>query len=227
MEFLKTKRSKEELLEQFETSKYDYENLKKSFDVEKEDIKIEYSKKLNVKEEEIKKFKEKLDENREYIKEIENESEDYKKQIKCMSQRIQFLRNRPKRFKDIPQRVETNFCNRLTLCKRACDEIEKIKTEYDFDFICDAIEHLALDYYEQLCGEIIEGIRNGICSKVYNSYIEITKVNLPKINNTKYYEFTNNKKDGNLVKAEIDRHLYLGSEGRIYFIFDKVHHIFI
>ena len=35
-EFLKTKRSKEELLRQIESSNNDYENLKKSFNAEKE-----------------------------------------------------------------------------------------------------------------------------------------------------------------------------------------------
>lgn len=221
MEFLKTKRSKEELLRQLESSNNDYEYLKKSFNAEKENLVAEHSQKLTAKDEEIRKYKEKLDENREYIKEIETEFEECEEKIKYISKRIQFLRNRPKKFKDIPQWVEKYFLNRLTLCKRACDEIEKIKNEYDFDFICDAIEHLALDYYKQLCGEITEDIRNDTCSKVYNSYIEITKVNPPKITNTKDYEFTYNKKDGSIMKAEIDRHLYLGSEGRIYFIFDK------
>ena len=185
MEFLKTKRSKEELLRQLESSNNDYEYLKKSFNAEKENLVAEHSQKLTAKDEEIRKYKEKLDENREYIKEIETEFEECEEKIKYISKRIQFLRNRPKKFKDIPQWVETYFLNRLTLCKRACDEIEKIKNEYDFDFICDAIEHLALDYYEQLCGEITEDIRNDACSKVYNSYIEITKVNPPKITKTK------------------------------------------
>ena len=114
-----------------------------------------------------------------------------------------------------------NFSNKLILCNRACDEIEKVKTEYDLDFICDAIEHLALDYYELLCGEITEDIKNDRCSNIYNSYIDITKVNLPKATNTTDYEFIYFKKDGTIKKAIIDRHLYLGAEGRIYFIFDK------
>lgn len=215
-------KSKSDLIEELRKWKDDYHSLKNSSEA---DITYERNEKERVikqKNEEIKKLKEDLHQHKMHCEScLEQQISELKEKDEIIK-RLKNFQNRPKKFKDIPKWVEENFNDRLIMCRRAQDEIEDIKSEYDLDNICDAIEFLALDYYEQLTNGITEHQINEKCSVIYNNRFKITKQSIPKITNTKDYKFSYYNNKGTLVNGTINMHLYLeGKEPRIYYIFDK------
>ncbi|HOD93743.1 MAG TPA: hypothetical protein PL054_07700, partial [Clostridia bacterium] len=215
-------KSEKDILKDRNKWKEDYHSLKRNYEADIAYEKSEKDRLLNNKNEEVKKLKDELKEYKDNcescIKQHINELDEKEIVIK----RLRNLQSRPKKFKDIPKWVEENFTDKLILCKRAQDEIMDIKSEYDIDNICDAIEYLALDHYEQMNGNITEQEKIHKASLIYDNHFKIMKQSVPKITNTTDYEFTYNKKSGKLINALIDMHLYLeGKEPRIYYTYDK------
>ncbi|MFA7673524.1 MAG: hypothetical protein WCY62_06690 [Clostridia bacterium] len=221
-DFMNVKRSKEEIVSRHE--------------IILNDLKKEHEGELQKKDEEIEHLRNKIDTKEFNCKEIEdkyielkklsdNDKEEHKNIVakleECLA-RERAKAKRPKEFSAFCEWVNENFNDCLILCERAQNEISKIYKEYDIDDICDSIEYLAKDYYEQLTGSISEDERKNRCSEKYNKYIDITALTIPKMSNKKDYEFKYTKRNGSPTKAKIDQHIYLnGSEGRIYFHFDK------
>ncbi|MFA5432484.1 MAG: hypothetical protein WC319_06375 [Candidatus Paceibacterota bacterium] len=221
-DFMDVKRSKEEIV-------IEHEKLLN-------DIRKDHERELQKKDEEIERFKNKLDvkeyqckvtESRytELQKSSDTDKEKFKNKITKLEESLEREKakaKRPKEFRFFCKWVEENFSDHLILCERAQDEIGKINKEYDIDNICDSIGYLAEDYYEKLIGSISEDEMKNRCSEKYNERINITALTIPQKSNKKDYEFKYIKRNGSPTKAKMDQHIYLdGSEGRIYFYFDK------
>lgn len=133
----------------------------------------------------------------------------------------------PKEHGDIARWAEENFSDRLVLIQRACEELEEAAARsVSVDLICDALDFLATDYWEQRYRRLTREEALSRCSRKYGRPFEITPIGnatiaqLPREYKIKY--FRNEK--GKLCESALDAHLRVGNDAekllRIYFLHD-------
>lgn len=126
------------------------------------------------------------------------------------------------------QWVEEQFAGRLIFHDKAVTLIENTSAaEVDMKLLCDALEFLAIEYRNELLGEITEEERNLLCSKRYGRPFTVTPIKgmspqaYPAEYKIKYYENEKGKK----YESVLDLHLKVGNDSenllRIYFLYDK------
>ncbi|NLL45340.1 MAG: hypothetical protein GX250_00850 [Clostridiales bacterium] len=163
--------------------------------------------------------------------EIEKVSSEYQKKIKAINgviSRYEALLNRPKGPDGVNAWVEKYLCGKLIFHERAKDKMRKITPEkVNLPLVCDALEHLATDFRDELLGLINENERRHRCSQKYNRNFEIVLTKGPAVDmypgeyKIKYrigYK-------GKPVETLLDYHLKVGNDSenllRIYFLYDE------
>ncbi|MHC1694001.1 MAG: hypothetical protein AB9835_01730 [Eubacteriales bacterium] len=151
--------------------------------------------------------------------------DDYKKLCIC--------RNRPKKLDDIFQWTERWFNDKIIFHERAKRMLRGCNIDIELDLLCDALEYLATEYWDELNGLICEEERNNLCSKYYDRPFEITPNSTLSIEmyssayKIKYYIGYKGKPK----ESPLNLHLKVGNTRgnllRIYFLYDKDNHLIV
>lgn len=197
---------------------------------------------LTVKEQENQALREQLSRQREYLERLEQEKAELREankkklsalhaEITARDQAIEFYRRRldqPKEHSEIAPWVKKHFDRRLILHSRAVSLLaEKSAQGVDVGLICDALDFLATDYWDNRYLRIPDHEMYKRCSEKYGRRFEIKPTGENTINFTpgqykiKYYD---NPRTGKKMESALDYHLRVGSAPesllRIYFLHD-------
>lgn len=197
---------------------------------------------LAEKEQENQQLREQLSRQREYLERLEREKiqlrEVHKEELSALHSRItardqaiEFYRRKldqPKEHSGIASWVKKYFNGRLLLHPKAVGLLaEKSAQSVDVGLICDALDFLATDYWDNRYLRIPDHEMYGRCSEKYGRRFEIKPTGENTINFTpgqykiKYYD---NPRTGKPVESALDYHLRVGSDPenllRIYFLHD-------
>lgn len=217
-----TKKSTLDLLEKIDGLEQELHSQKSDYEKNIADLNSEIRRIINQKDKEIQDLKDDLIQQEKDSKSFVESQNRILNEKDYLIERLRNRKKRPKKFEDIPKWVNNSFKDRLIMSERAQKEVNEITKEYDLDNICDALEYLAFEYRDLLRGNISVDMVNNRASKIYDRSYEVTKVDVPGINNKTEYSFKYYKRDGTPCEdEEIDRHLYLNNSNRIYFIYDK------
>ena len=146
--------------------------------------------------------------------------------IEMQTNRIRALRCRPQKLSDVCDWAEQNFCDHIEISERARRMMKDTKNnEVDLWTLCDSLEYLANEYWDEMNGLIDEAERDLYCSKIYNrpftviSNSDLSLRNYPDDYTIEY------KKNGRTVNAQLTLHLKIGTDSerhlRVYFFYDK------
>lgn len=197
---------------------------------------------LAEKEQENQKLRDQLSRQKEYLDRLEREKiqlrEDHKKELNtfrskvtALEQAIEFYKRKldqPKEHSEITAWVRKYFDGRLLLHSKAIGLLEdKSAQGVDVGLICDALDFLATDYWDNRYLRIPEHEMYVRCSEKYGRRFEIKPTGENTINFTpgqykiKYF---NTPRTGKPMESGLDYHLRVGSDPenllRIYFLHD-------
>ena len=192
-------------------------------------------------EEEIEKLKAQISRLKQYGSEFENEKEEirasYERQLAesrsvCDEKdaKIEFLlrkTDRPTEHSGIAEWVKKHFENRLILHPKAEELLlDRSARSVSLNLICDALDHLATDYWDNRYGDVSEDEMRTRCSDKYGRPFDICPVGemtveyTPQQYKIKYFEGMRGKP----VESPLDWHLRVGNDSenllRIYFLHD-------
>jgi len=217
-------RSKEELAD------YYIEKIR-----EKDNELDEYWREIRGRENKISRLEQEIDkleeEKKAVLKQLDDISLEYQKKLDAKDEEIEHykaLLDRPQRLDGVSKWVEKHLSGRLILHERAKDMLKKTAAEkVNLPLLCDALEHLATDFRDELLGIIDEEERRARCSRKYNRNFEIVLTKGAAVNRyPKEYKIkymTGYK--GRPVETLLDYHLKVGNDSanllRIYFLYDK------
>lgn len=197
---------------------------------------------LAEKEQENQELRDQLSRQREYVERLEGEKaelrETHKKELDALHSRvaaqdqaIEFYKRKldqPKEHSEIAAWVKKYFDGRLLLHPKAVNLLsEKSAQGVDTGLICDALDFLATDYWDNRYLRISDHEMYGRCSDKYGRRFEIKPTGENTINFTpgqykiKYYS---SPRTGKPMESGLDYHLRVGSDPenllRIYFLHD-------
>lgn len=187
---------------------------------------------------EIESKNDKISRLKEEINSIIKENEHHKSQFKIFEQdyinelerrdaeieRLKSILRRPTKMSDFVAWSDLFFKEKLIFHPKTCEMIDDIAANtLDMHSMCDAIEFLATDYRDELIGLITPDEMKIRCSIKYNRPYEVTPVSDATLREySKEYKvkygvgFT-----GKPVEKELDLHMRICEEKRIYFLYDK------
>jgi len=142
--------------------------------------------------------------------------------------------DRPDKLPEIPAWVARMFPDKMLFHDRATDLISACGRNIDAGILCDALEYLACEYRDFLCGELCEDDCNDACNRNYRRRFEVTPSgegaiqSYPKQYKAKYGV---SEHTGKPVERAFDWHLSVGGRPkdliRIYFFYDNVKRLIV
>lgn len=195
----------------------------------------EYRKKIWEKDSKITRLNRVIDELNEekkaVLRQLDDAEQKHKEMLKVKDEEIkryEALLNRPQRPDGVIEWVEKYLSGKLILHERAKDMMRKITPEkVNLPLVCDALEHLATDFRDELRGNINEDERRLRSSKKYNRNFEIVLTRGPAVGMyPKEYKIKYKiGYKGKPVESLLDYHLKVGNDSanllRIYFLYDE------
>lgn len=227
-------RLSDELLENAETADAHFKQ-------ELEQITAFWKNELNLKGRELDAVNAQLQRQKEYAARLEDEKskiredaaldrEKLLEEIAAHKETIEFLRRRydqPTDYDDIPAWVEEHFSGRLLMHPKAIARLcTKSAQCAAVDLICDALDYLATDYWEQRYCQLPKDIALTRCGEKYGRPFEIKPVGTYTIAFTPTdYRIPYFKDErGRVSDSDLDYHLCVGNDPenllRIYFLHD-------
>lgn len=233
--------ARESLVQSVEDSAEELQRAKEAHAESKESLKADLRSDLAKKDAQIADLTEQLARQKEYQTRLEGEKADlmaemdrqkaaYEKRLHEEDEYLEYLErklDRPSAHSEIAAWARRYFGGRLLLHPKAASLLEdRSAQEVDLGLICDALDFLATDYWENRYQRISEDEMNLRCSRKYNRPFEI------KPTGTTTIEFTPNEykikyrigAKGKPVETPLDFHLGVGSSPenllRIYFLHD-------
>ena len=150
--------------------------------------------------------------------------------LKEKDREVAWLQSRlayPQKPCDVWEWVKNTFDGRLMFHPRAKNLMDQVPAgSVDLDLLCAAIEYLATEYLDEICGIITPEERDLICAKRYNRPFEVTPVRgVSTEAYAKEYTITYVDEKGAPTDCKLDLHLKVGRSAenllRIYFLYDK------
>ena len=202
-----------------ELLKESYEEKLKKLREEKNSLelkKVALNTELRKKDEEIERI------NRDVDEKLENE------RLKRIINFKESLKKRPKTPLEIPDWVNEKFKDRMIFHERAIKEICRVQPQdIDMNLLCDALEFLATEYWENKLNKLSKEDMNIICSEKYERPFDVVpngEYTLKTI--TKEYKVKYKSEDSTSKERYLDMHLRVGVDVerliRIYFFFDGI-----
>lgn len=158
-------------------------------------------------------------------------------QIDAYKEKIAFLErqvDKPDDYDGVTAWVEAHFGGRLLLHARAISRmLTKSCQCADVDLVCDALDYLATDYWEQRYHQLPKEIALTRCGEKYGRPFEIKPVGTYTIAYTPADYHIPYFKDerGRIADSELDYHLCVGNDPenllRIYFLHDDEHQLIV
>ncbi len=218
------------------------------FRQELEQIGAFWKSELGRKDDELEAVREQLRRQKEYASRFEDEKSRIREEAALENQKlreelethletIEFLRRKldqPREYSGIAAWVEEHFAGRLILHKKAVERLEAHASRSpSAELICDALDYLATDYWEQRWAKLPKEIVLTRCAEKYGRPFEIKPVGTTTIEFTpseykiKYFR----NEQGKLRESALDWHLGVGNEPenllRIYFLHDDANRLIV
>lgn len=177
-------------------------------------------------------YQERIEKEKDELRQVnQREQAKLKQVIEDRDQTISYLQRKlsqPREHAQIAAWISENFAGRLLLHPKAVGLLEdKSAQGVDVGLICDALDFLATDFWDNRYLRISVDEMNMRCSEKYGRRFEITPTGENTINYTpsqykiKYYK---NPRTGKPMESGLDYHLRVGSDPenllRIYFLLD-------
>lgn len=166
-------------------------------------------------------------------------AEQEKKQVEIEAHKatIEFLRRRydqPKNYEGIEAWVEEHFSQRLFLHPKAIARmLTKSNQCADISLVCDALDYLATDYWEQRYLQLPKDLALTRCGEKYGRPFDVRPTGQATIDFTpseyriKYFK----NAQGKDADSDLDYHLRVGNDPenllRIYFLHDDAHRLIV
>ena len=105
--------------------------------------------------------------------------------------------------------------------------------QVNLNLLCDALEYLATEYWDELNGYIRESERDNLCAQNYGRPFKVTSLTgtAIKINSAEYKIKYNIGFKGKPVESPLNLHLKVRNDPcnllRIYFLYDKIRHLIV
>lgn len=218
------------------------EEMAKSFLIYKSEMESQFNKKLADIAEELNDSEKRNERFRAKFVELENEKKlilecaevtetRHKIQMTEKDSQIEhfkMLQHRPKKPSEVAMWIEQCFGERLIFHERAKAMMGKVQpNDVDMSLLCDALEYLAIEYRNELVGQIDETARNTMCSNKYGRPFLVvpTKSISVEMYPANYKIKYNIGHTGKPVESLLNLHLKVGNDSsnllRIYFLYDK------